>query len=183
MASIIQFPGDYNNNQSDVTTSLNNYNNNYYYNNSESVSERANDLDQIAAAYRLYFGYPMPYAIQRQCENLLSQTECTASLIIAVIEYTTITAPRPAWPYARAVINRQLAAGATDAAGFSAACQAYADRQQLQPSPARSGGVKRVIEQQYSQREYDPEEYDGPSKEDIAEAAALDAARSTPAAR
>lgn len=181
MASIIEFPRNNYNNQSDVTTSLNN--NNYNNNNSDSVIDRENDLVQIAAAYTLYFGYRMPYAIERQCENLLTQTACTASLIVAVIEYTTITAPRPAWPYARAVINRQLAAGVTDAAGFAAACQAYTDRQQLQPSPARCGGVKRVIEQQYSQREYDPGEYDGPSAEDIAEAAALDAARSTQAAR
>ena len=31
-------------------------------------------------------------------------------------------------------------------------------------------GVKRVVEQQYSQRTYDPEEYDGPTAEQLREA-------------
>lgn len=36
-----------------------------------------------------------------------------------------------------------------------------------------TGGVKRVIEQQYKQRDYDPDEVDGPSVEDIEEAKKL----------
>lgn len=143
---------------------------NYYNNNQESNSTQSNyyynsELPQLMAVYHQELGYPMPPAVQRQCVNLLNLSECTPGLIAAVIEYTAVTAPRPSWPYARSVINAQMKAGVYTAEAFEAACDAFRAKR------ARVGS-KRVIEQEYSQREYGPE-LDGPSEEDIRAAAAL----------
>ncbi len=87
------------------------------------TSVPTSDLSLCLSAYQYTLGYPASRSVQIQLIKLL-ETDC-ASLICAVLEYTAATAPRPSWPYARAVINKQLAMGNKSAEGFNAACERY----------------------------------------------------------
>ena len=162
--TVHQFPQIYNNSEVTEQQSCNNY---YYNNNHLQKNDQNLQIDTIKVAFRLNFGYEMPVAILRQCQMLLNTTQCTADLIIAIIEYTVCTAPRPAWPYARAVLNRQMAAGVFTAEAFAQSCAAFEAKAVKYPS------TKRVLEQNYTQREYDPAEVNGPSLSDLKEARAL----------
>jgi len=119
--------------------------------------------------------YPTPY-ISGQFEALAKEG-ATPELIAAVLDYTAEHAPRPTWAYARAVIGRKLAEGITTGAAFEASVAAWYGRQaapraaadQL-PAGQPARPTKRVIEQCYAQRDYNPAVVDALSSAEIAEA-------------
>lgn len=124
----------------------------------------------IIDCYRSMLGYSPTHAIQYQLLKYLEVAEI--SLICAALEYTAYTAPRPTWAYANAVISRQIAKGSKSADDFIRDNLAFRNCQAYQPRYYQPG-PKKVLGQQYSQRDYDPAEVNDMSPEDIARAAML----------
>ena len=143
---------------------------NYYYNNNQKSKISASNyyykgaVPQLSEVYASELGKAPTPAIMRQMYTLTESGQCTPDMIAAVIEYTAVTAPAPSWAYARYVINAQIAAGRSTREEFETACMIFRKK--------RTKTGKRVIEQEYSQREYG-KELDGPSAEEIAEARTL----------
>lgn len=162
--------------------------NNYYNNNypvdgispKQDNNARAQDPGWLAieGAYFATYGRAIAPVVRTQMQAMLEQG-AAPDLIAAVIEYSA-AAPRPSWAYARTVIQRQMQQGTRTAAEFTAACAAYRQKAAQRARPDcwnaeqgyYSSRPKRVIEQQYPQREYSPED-GGMSAEDIAAARML----------
>lgn len=129
--------------------------------------ELRKQLRTVAEAWEDTFSRHMPRAILVEIMEFHRQG-AGFDLVAEIIRYTA-GAPRPSWAYARAVLRRQMAAGVQSAKGFLAAENARAGRQW-------SHG-KRVIEQAYEQREYNPADFDELSDEQLEELAKREAAR------
>lgn len=149
----------------------------------EGDGTTANDI--VEACYYTQLGYSPTPAIKGQIAQMMADG-ADHSLICAVLEYTAKTAPRPTWAYARSVIERQMVAGSRTADDFCQSVERYLAEKQKKARArvdcyrdgeyfsSRTQWGKRVIEQQYGQREYDPKAYDGLSPEQLAEMAKLD---------
>jgi len=124
-------------------------------------------MAMLAEVYQDVLCRPMPHFVAAELAERM-QAGAQPDMLAAILEYTG-GAPRPSWAYARAVIDRQLARGTRTAAAFRAGVEQYrAARCTQTAQPA-----KRVQEQQYSQRPYDPAEDDTLSPEQLAELARL----------
>ena len=127
----------------------------------------------VVDCYKSMFGYPPTHAILYQLMHHLETAD--TSLICAAIEYTALTAPRPTWAYANAVISRQLAKGSRTADDFNRDNEAFRRQSTYQPGFYKPV-EKRVLAQQYSQRDWTGPEYadiDRMSPEDEALCATL----------
>ncbi len=133
-------------------------------------------LAMLAEVYADVLGRPMPRFVAAELAERM-QAGAQPDMLAAVLEYTG-GAPRPSWAYARAVIDRQMGQGVLTASAFRRGVEQYrAERAALPPQHAPIGTAKpqkRVIEQQYEQRPYDPAEDDTLSPEQLAELARLD---------
>lgn len=150
-------------------------NNNYYYTRTRA-REGAYDgeLAMLAEVYQDVLGRPMPRFVASELAERM-QAGAQPDMLAAILQYTG-GAPRPSWAYARAVIDRQMAMGTRTAAAFKRGVEQYrAARctETAQPGQPGQYGLKRVQEQQYSQRPYDPAEDDLLSPEQLAELARL----------
>ena len=175
-AQIVSFPQEH----------YNYYNNNYYADDEVSLKHdniaraHAHEEDWLAieGAYFATYGRAIAPVVRTQMQAMMEQG-AAPDLLAAVIEYSA-AAPRPSWAYARTVIQRQMQQGTRTAAEFTAACAAYRQKAAQRARPDcwnaeqgyYSSRPKRVIEQQYPQREYSPED-GGMSAEDIAAARML----------
>lgn len=150
-------------------------NNNYYYTRTRAREGTYDgDMAMLAEVYQDVLCRPMPRFVAAELAERM-QAGAQPDMLAAILEYTG-GAPRPSWAYARAVIDRQLAMGARTAAAFRAGVEQYrAARctQTAQPGQPGQYGPKRVQEQQYSQRPYDPADDDALSPEQLAELARL----------
>lgn len=128
-------------------------------------------LTMLAAAYEDAFSRHMPRAVAIEMLRMM-QHGAAPELIVAVLDYST-GAPRPSWAYARAVLQRQMAMGTRTAADFAQKEQQRAAdrrrREEENPGWQSWGRPKRVIEQMYDQRRYDPGEFEGLSPEQLEE--------------
>lgn len=131
----------------------------------------------VTECYRSMLGYPATAAVQYQLLKHLETVE--ASMICAILEYTAAEATRPTWAYANAIITRQTAMGSRTAEDFNRACAAFR-QQKAQPAAYQPGyyrpAPKKVLAQQYNQRDYSGPEYaniDRMSPEDEALCATL----------
>lgn len=113
----------------------------------------------LSALFEDVFCRHMPQIVAAEISDLMAKG-ASLDLICAVIRYTA-GAPRPSWAYARAVLRRQMDMGTRTAADFQAREAARASA----PPP------KRVIEQCYGQRPYDPADFGELSDEQLAELA------------
>lgn len=118
--------------------------NNYYYIRAREHIENDVNLVEIAEMYHDVMGRPMPRFVEHEVMAML-QTGIQPDMVCAVLAYTG-GAPRPSWVYARTVIEKQAGMGARTAADF------HGNVGRWRSSRAASGG-KRVIEQQYEQRQ------------------------------
>lgn len=153
--TIRQFPRARANTQ-DTDTQYSDIYNNIYIRAREDIKS----VCEVCFVHQL--GYWPSTAAREQLQQLQADG-ASEELICAVLEYTAQNAPRPTWAYARTVLRKQLAAGVRTAEAFNEACAAfYAART---AAPAYTPGYykapqKRVQEQQYQQRQYDPAELD-----------------------
>lgn len=144
-----------------------NTDNNYYY-----THAHARELAEVAEMYQDTMGRPLPRYTATEVLELI-QSGIQADMICAVLAYTA-GAPRPSWAYARAVIERQAAQGARTAADFRGNVSSWRQQRAAAPGAAAPGAAapaKRVIEQQYEQRTYSPEQYAEIPEELLREAA------------
>lgn len=109
-------------------------------------------LQEIAEIFADVFSRPLSPWYRQQVEGYLS-SGVQPDMICAVIAYTA-GAPRPSWAYASAVLDRQIAQGARTAADFQGNVSSWRN------SRSAAAPVKRVVEQQYGQREYKPGQFD-----------------------
>lgn len=139
----------------------------YYYIRAREHIE--NDVQEIADMYLDIMGRPMPRFVLREVQEYM-QNGIGADMISAVLAYTG-GAPRPSWAYARAVIDKQAAMGARTAAEFNGNVSRWR-ASKVAPNPSSASPApkaKRVIEQQYEQRHYDPEELNAIPEDLLAE--------------
>lgn len=135
----------------------------YIYNNIY-IRAREDTTALVQSCFVHQLGYWPSTGAMEQLRQLMDEG-AGADLVCAVLEYTAATAPKPSWAYARTVLRKQLNAGVRTAEAFNAACEAYyaARAEAASAAPAytpgyyKGGGPKKVIEQQYSQRQYGPE--------------------------
>lgn len=150
-------------------------NNNYYYTRTRArEGTQDGDMAMLAEVYQDVLGRPMPRFVANELAERM-QAGAQPDMLAAILEYTG-GAPRPSWAYARAVIDRQLAMGTRTAAAFRHGVEQYrAARCAQTDQPGQPGryGPRRVQEQLYSQRPYDPAEDDTLSPEQLAELARL----------
>lgn len=155
--------------ETDITNNRFDNNNNYYPRvrghacvgaRTRARIEPPEDAEKI---YRECFGFPVSEPVRKQMAELMATTGIDAEMMIAVMEYTAVMAPRPSWRYAVTVIRNQVKLGCTTAQEFAENCRQY-------QTPPRTQPGKTVIEQQYSQREYNAADYEGLTPEEIEEA-------------
>lgn len=150
-----------------------------YYNNTVSLS-LSSSYDLICECMESQLGYLPNDRTRRQIVQLL-QAGAAAEMICAAIEYTKAYAPRPSWAYAHRVASNQLELGNSTAEAFCAAAEAFWNRRS---KPKYKPGFfnvtrpdfskpKQVLAQRYGQREYDSEEVNRMSAEDLEEMSRL----------
>lgn len=157
MDNVSAFPSRANNLYSlpEIENNNRDYNNNYYIRARENT-ENGVYLSEIGEMYHDVLGRPLPRFVANEVQAMLDGG-IQADMICAVLAYTG-GAPRPSWAYARAVIQKQAAMGARTAADFNGNVAQWREKKAAPPAPF--GGGKRVVEQQYAQRRYDPAELD-----------------------
>lgn len=140
----------------------NNNNNNYYNNARARYNTQNTNFDVLEGAFYDVFGREMPRTVWEYLAGCID-AGAEVDLLAAIIEYTA-GAPRPSWAYARAVIERQMAAGARTADDFRRGVDEWR-------ATRTAGARQRDPARDYEQREYEPGQFDGLSADQMRELA------------
>jgi len=97
---------------------------NYYNNYNKAKHDYETSLKEVEKAYHDCFCGTLPQPIRVQVLRWLYE-EVQPDLIVAVMEYTVCTAPRPSWAYVAAVMRAQLLRGCNTAEEFASSCREH----------------------------------------------------------